>query len=225
MLRGDKVPTWLSVQWPVTVGCAALLSLVVLLFGTPFEESERLWFDEALRVRSLFGHIPAADRRIVVLGIDDVDMAVLPDLASEYRAVADAITQASDLGTAVIALDAIYARGTDEMLAPMLRAVRNGSPVVFAEAFVDEGPKIENGGRLRSFPLHKEPMRPAGLINIKADADGIYRSYKLMRWNGQSFEPSLALAAYLALRGVRWDQVRQPAPGVMEWSEADGVLR
>lgn len=225
MPRGDKVPAWLSAPWPVTVGCTVLLSLVVLLFGTPLEESERQWFDEALHVRSALGHTPAGDGRIVALGIDDADMAALPDLAAEYRAVAEAITEASDLGAAVIALDAIYARGTAEMLAPMLRAVENGSPVVFAEALLDADTKGGANIRLRSFPSRTEPMRPAGLINIEADADGIYRSYRLMRWTGQSFEPSFALAAYLALRSVDWEQVRQPAPGVIQWSEADGAMR
>lgn len=220
MHRDGKVPAWLLAPWPVTVGCTALLGLVVLLFGTPLEKSERQWFDEALLVRSSLGRTPAGDPRIAVLGIDDADIAALPDLSAEYRAVADAIAEASDLGAAVIALDAIYARGTPEMLAPMLRAVENGSPVVFAEAVLDAGAKGGSAARLRSFPSRTEPMRPAGLINIEADADGIHRSYRLMRWSGQSFEPSLALAAYLALRGVGWEQVRQPSPGVMEWSEA-----
>ena len=225
MLQRDKVPAWLAAPWPVTVGCTALLSIVVLFFGTPIEERERQWFDEALRMHHALGRTPPGDGRVVVLGFDDVDMAALPDLAAEYSAVAQAVEEASDLGAAVIVLDAIYARGTPEMIAPILSAVDNGPPVVFAEAVLDPSGKGAANTRLRSFPTRAEPMRPTGLINIHADADGVYRGYPLVRWSGQSFEPSLALAAYLALRGVAWEQVRQPVPGVVEWSEPGGATR
>ena len=119
-----------------------------------------------------------SDSRIVILGIDEADMADLHDLAAEYAAVAAAISQASDLGAAVIVLDTIYVRGTPEMAGPMLAAVKDGSPVVFAEALRGTPGSTGETQRLRSFPFLPEAARPFGLVNVNADADGVFRSYQ-----------------------------------------------
>ena len=205
----------------------ALAALVILIAGNPLEQIEREGFDQALRARAQLGWTPAADRRITILGIDDADMAALPDLTAEYQAVAAAIAQASELGAAVIVLDVIYARGTPDMAAPILAAVEKGSPVVFAEALRQSADGDGSARRLRSFPFRAEPMEPAGLINIDVDADGVHRSYALLRAGERGVEPALALASYFALRGVEWkSEVRQPRPGVIEWREGTaGAMR
>jgi adenylate cyclase len=193
---------------------------VILLTGNPLEQLEREGFDRALRARARLGWTPPSDRRIAILGIDDADMAALPDLAAEYQAVAAAISQASDLGAAVIVLDVIYARGTPEMARPILAAVENGAPVVFAEAWLTIPDARAAARRLRSFPFRSEPVEPAGLINIDVDADGVHRSYALLRQGARDWEPSLALAAYFVSRGIDWkNEIHQPRPGVIQWVE------
>ena len=157
-------------RWPAVLALTGLAGLIVVSAGNPLELAERKWCDQALRWRARGGWTPPPDARITILGIDDADMAALPDLAGEYRAVGEAIAQASDLGAAVIVLDAIYVRGTAEMVRPILDAVEQAGPVVFAEAEVRGG-----GQRLRSFPFLAKAMEPAGLINIQADADGVFR--------------------------------------------------
>lgn len=204
----------------MALALTALLALVILVAGNPLEQIEREGLDWALRGRAWLGWTPAADSRIAILGIDDTDMATLPDLTAEYRAVAEAIAQASDLGAAVIMLDVISARGTPEMAAPILAAVANGPPVVFAEVWRTAAGTKRPARRVRSFPFRPEPMAPAGLVNIDVDADGVQRSSALL-WPGEGgSEPALALAAYFALRGVDWEtEVRQPRPGVIQWNE------
>ena len=71
-----------------------ILVLWSVLAGTPFERVERQWFDQALRWRAQLGWTPPSDRRIAVLGIDDIDFSAMPDLDAEYQAVAAAIAQA-----------------------------------------------------------------------------------------------------------------------------------
>lgn len=211
---------WSGSPWPVTFVLTGILVLVTLLAGTPFERMERQWFDQTLRWRAQLGWTPAADPRVTILGIDDIDLSALPDLQAEYHAVATAISQASELGAAVIVLDAIYVRGSAEMAKPMVAAIESGPPVVLAEA-IRSAPGAEGSAqRLRSFPFRTDAMGPAGLINIHADADGVHRSYDMLRWTGRAFEPSLALAAYMALRGADWKtDIQQPAPGVIRWTE------
>ncbi len=123
----------------------------------------------------------------------------------------------------MIVLDVIYARGTPDMAAPILAAVEKGSPVVFAEALRQPADGDGSARRLRSFPFRTWRAEPAGLINIDVDADGVHRSYTLLRAGERDAEPALALAAYLALRGMDWEsEVRKPRPGVIEWKE-DGA--
>ena len=206
---------WAGSRWPAAMVLTALASLVILLAGNPLEQVEREGFDQALRLRARLGWTPPADRRITILGIDDADMAALPDLTAEYRAVATAIVQASELGAAVIVLDVIYGRGTPDMAAPILAAVEKGSPVVFAEALRQPADAEGSARRLRSFPFRAERAEPAGLINIEVDADGVHRSYALLRPGEDGMEPALALAAYFALRGVDWKsgvrEIAEPA--------------
>jgi len=103
---------WAGSRWPAAMVLTALSALVILIAGNPLEQIEREGFDQTLRARARLGWTPPADRRIAILGIDDADMAALPDLTAEYQAVATAIAQASELGAAVSVLDVIDARGS-----------------------------------------------------------------------------------------------------------------
>jgi CHASE2 domain-containing sensor protein len=156
---------------------------------------------------------------------NDADLATLPSLEEEYRAAARLIREAFELGAATVVFDIIYARGTETMGEPILKAMAKGEPVVLAEA-IRQAPGSEKASqRLRSFPSRPARVTPAGLVNTAADPDGVHRVYSLLHWTGNAFEPSLALAAWLSLRGVAWNtDVKQAASGTIRWPElsADG---
>src|SRR5437762_1707397 len=91
--------------------------------------------------------------------------------------------------------------------------------VILAEALL---PSPENGKeeRVRSFPF-RERILPAGLINVRADSDGVLRRYNYVQsLGGSKYEPSLPLACYFAWRDIAWDGgVTFPKPGVARWEE------
>ncbi len=64
-------------------------------------------------------------------------------------------------------------------------------------------------------------MLPAGLINVRADSDGVLRRYDYVHEAaGAKREPSLALASYFAWREIAWDGgITFPKPGVLRWEE------
>ena len=150
--------------WRSNTALCVLSALCVLAFGTPLEFLERRWFDLGLKIRELRGQTPPADPRVVLVGIDDEDLVSLHSLEDEYQAAADCIRQASDLGAAVVALDVVYARGTERLAQPILEAAGKGASVVAAEA-VRKGVDGRDV-RIRSFPWRKERWLPAGLINV-----------------------------------------------------------
>ncbi len=73
---------------------------------------------------------------------------------------------------------------------------------------------------MRSFPF-RERVLPAGLINIRADSDGVLRRYDYVHRAGSDKpEPSLALACYLAWRDINWEGgVSFPEPAALRWEE------
>jgi adenylate cyclase len=217
LFRGDS--------WKWNLGLWAAAALWVLCLGNLGETLERRWFDQTLRWRGSLGWTPPADSRIVILGLDDVDLAALPSLEEEYRAAARLIRQGFELGAAAIVFDVIYARGTEAMAEPIREEMTKAAPVVMAEVMRQRPGSHTVPERLRSFPFRPVRATPAGIVNIAADADGVHRAYSLLHWTGSAFEPSLALAAWLSTQGLSWDaDVRQPSPGVIRWPElsADG---
>jgi CHASE2 domain-containing sensor protein len=212
-------------SWKWNFGLWAAAALWVFCLGHPVETLERRWFDQTLRWRAALGWTPPADPRIVIVGLDDTDLAALPSLEEEYCAAARLIRQVFELGAAAIVFDVIYMRGTATMAEPIREAIAKGAPVVLAEAMRQAPGSEKAPERLRSFPFLPARVTPAGIVNIDVDADGIHRAYSLLHWTGNAFEPSLALAAWLTAQPLSWDaDVRQPAPGAIHWPElsADG---
>ena len=73
---------------------------------------------------------------------------------------------------------------------------------------------------IRSFPFLDAAPAPGGLINLSADADGVIRHYSLVHRSKEGYQPSLALAAYLASLGLDWKKdVSFPAADRVEWKE------
>ena len=204
--------------WRSNTALCVLSALCVLAFGTPLEFLERRWFDLGLKIRELRGQTPPADPRVVLVGIDDEDLVSLHSLEDEYQAAADCIRQASDLGAAVVALDVVYARGTEKLAQPILEAAGKGASVVAAEA-VRKGVDGRDV-RIRSFPWRKERWLPAGLINVEADPDGSHRTYPLFPAAGRRSEAALGVAAYFAAKGLQPGvDLRQSGTGSVEWEE------
>ena len=55
-----------------------------------------------------------------------------PRSKRKYRAAARLIREAFELGAATVVFDIIYARGTETMAEPILKAIAKGEPVVLA---------------------------------------------------------------------------------------------
>jgi adenylate cyclase len=201
----------LSSPWHPVVILGVTLTLWVLIFGDPFEAGELRWLDQVLRWRAKLGWAPAVDSHIIHLDISRQDLQGLHSLSQEYENAARIIREAAALGARVIVFDVIFVRGDKPEAQPILDAITNVRPknteVVLAEEMVPKAGEPARGTLVRSFPF-AERHRPAGLINISVDPDGVLRHYALVQKVGGEMEPSLGLAAYLAWRDVAWKDER-----------------
>jgi adenylate cyclase len=211
---------WWSKPERLHLGLCACAALVVLFFGNPLETQELQWFGQCLRWRFAASLAPAVERSIVHLNIDAEDIKNLPNLESEYAAATRIIHEASALGASVVAFDVIFARASPEMAQPFLAAIEAHKNVVLAEALSAEPGKAKPSVRVRSFPFRDPAPAPGGLINLSADPDGVIRHYSLVHRSKEGYQPSLALAAYLASLGLDWKKdVSFPAADRVEWKE------
>jgi len=210
---------WLASPWPASLTICAVAVVWIMVFGDPLEGFEMRWLGETLRWRNAAGVTQPVDANIVHLDISQSDLDAMPSLESEYEKAAAIIGQAASLGAKVVVFDVIFARGTPGMAQPILTAAAaaaaHNCTVVLAEAMLP----TPGGGvdRARSFPF-RERYQPAGLINIQADDDGVSRHYAFVRQTAGGAESSLALAAYLAWRDAKWDDVEKN-PGAVQWDE------
>jgi adenylate cyclase len=218
---GEQV--WLKSPWPLLLTICLVAAAWVFTAGSPLESLEMRWFGQILRWRSARGLSPPAHPSIVHLDITRTDLEKLPTLELEYQNAANIIRQTTELGASVVAFDVIFGRGSPAMAEPILKELEGlkggGKTVVFAEALLPstgEG----NEDRIRSFPF-RERLLPAGLINVRADKDGVLRRYDYVHKADRNiYEPSLAFASYLAWREMAWDRdVTFPRAGVLRWEE------
>jgi CHASE2 domain-containing sensor protein len=181
----------LSSPWHPVVILGVTLTLWVLIFGDPFEAGELRWLDQVLRWRAKLGWAPAVDSHIIHLDISRQDLQGLHSLSQEYENAARIIREAAALGARVIVFDVIFVRGDKPEAQPILDAITNVRPknteVVLAEEMVPKAGEPARGTLVRSFPF-AERHRPAGLINISVDPDGVLRHYALVqkvgaKWN------------------------------------------
>jgi adenylate cyclase len=217
---GEQV--WLRSPWPLLLGICGLAAIWILAAGSPLEPLEMRWFGQVLRWRYAKGLAPPADPSIVHVDVTRQALEKLPTLEMEYQNAAAIIRQATELGARVVAFDVVFGRGDPAMADPILKAVErarsDNRSVIFAEALL---PSADNGKeeRIRSFPF-RDRVKPTGLINVQADNDGVLRRYDYVHRSGDTYEPSLGLACYLAWRIVDWDQgVTFPKQGVVRWGE------
>jgi adenylate cyclase len=217
---GEQV--WLRSPWPVLVAICGAVALWILIAGNPLEGLEMRWFGQILRWRYDRGQAPPADPSIVHVDITQVDLRKVPTLEQEYQNAANISRQAFELGAKVVAFDVVFGRGNEAMADPILKEVERNKgqnrAIVFAEALL---PSPEEGReeRMRSFPF-RERVLPAGLINVQADSDGVLRRYDYAhRAGSDKYEPSLALACYLAWRDIAWEGVTSAKPDVLRWEE------
>jgi adenylate cyclase len=213
---------WLRSPWPLLLAICGLGAAWIMAAGSPLEQLEMRWFGQVLRWRYQRGLAPPADPSIVHIDITRDALEKLPTLDLEYQNAATIIRQATALGARVIAFDVVFGRGDPAIAEPILkeieRAKSTNQTVIFAEALL---PSAESGKeeRIRSFSF-RDRMTPAGLINVRADSDGVLRRYEYVHRSGEKQEPSLGLACYLAWRDVDWDKgVTFPRHGVLRWDE------
>src|SRR5256714_7419009 len=220
-VAGEQI--WLRSPWPLLLVICGAAALWTFLAGDPFEGLEMRWFGQILRWRYERGMPPPADPSIVHVDITQVDLRKTPTLELEYQSAANIIRQAFEMGAKVIAFDVVVGRENEAMADPILKEIERGKSqnktVILAEALL---PSPEDGKeeRIRSFPF-RERVLPSGLINVRADSDGVLRRYDYVHEAaGGKREPSLALASYFAWREIAWDGgVTFPTPVVLRWEE------
>lgn len=218
---GEQI--WLRSPWPLLLAICGVAALWTFLAGDPFESLEMRWFGQILRWRYERGTAPPVDPSVVHVDITQADLRKTLTLESEYQSAANIIRQAGELGAKVIAFDVVFGRGDQAMADPILKEIETakgqGKTVILAEALL---PSPENGKeeRVRSFPF-RERVLPVGLINVRADGDGVLRRYDYVHRSGAGkYEPSLALACYLAWRDITWDNgVTFPKRDTLRWEE------
>lgn len=217
---GEQV--WLRSPWPLLLGICGLAAGWILLAGSSVEPLEMRWLGQVLRWRYERGLAPPADPSIVHVDVTREALEKLPTLELEYQNAASIIRQATGLGARVVAFDVVFGRGDQTMAEPILKEIERAKgesrTVLLAEALLPSG---ENGkeDRIRSFTF-RDRLTPAGLINLRADDDGVLRRYEYVQRSGDRYEPSLGLACYLAWRDVDWDKgITFPRPGVLRWEE------
>jgi CHASE2 domain-containing sensor protein len=218
-LRKFKAQTgrfWRS-QWALTLALCLSGALLLLFRGDLLEDYEMRWLDNLLRWRADIGLARQPDPHIVHLDLDTDELDKLPDVEQEYQGAAEIIDEASQLGVSVIVLDIVFARGSPDNAAPILRAIERASSrncsVVLAE-FLYKPLEFK-----RSFPFGQR-FRPSGLANVEADSDGVLRRYGFLHPGPEGLEPSLALAAYLSWRRIDWDTVTSLSEKkTVRWSE------
>jgi adenylate cyclase len=180
------------------------------------------WFGQVLRWRYEHGLAPPVDPSIVHVDVTREALEKLSTLELEYQNAAGIIRQATGLGARIVAFDVVFGRGDQAVADPILKEIEKAKSesrtVLLAEALLPSG---ENSrvDRIRSFPF-RDRLTPAGLINVRADDDGVLRRYEYVHRSGNDHEPSLALACYLAWRDVDWAKgITFPRPGVLRWEE------
>ncbi|HKP01971.1 MAG TPA: CHASE2 domain-containing protein [Chthoniobacterales bacterium] len=217
---GEQV--WLRSPWPLLLALCGGAALWILLAGNPLEGLEMRWFGQILRWRYERGQAPPADPSIVHVDVTQADLRKVPTLELEYQNAANVIRQAFEMGAKVVAFDVVFGRGNEAMADPILKEVERikgqNRAIVFAEALLPS-PEAGSEERIRSFPF-RERVLPAGLINVQADGDGVLRRYDYAHPAGSDkYEPSLALACYLAWRDIAWEGVTIVKPGALRWEE------
>jgi class 3 adenylate cyclase/CHASE2 domain-containing sensor protein len=215
---GEQI--WLRSPWPLLLAICGAAALWTFVAGDPFESLEMRWFGQVLRWRYERSLAPPVDPAIVHVDITQADLRKTPTLESEYQSAANIIREATELGAKVVAFDVVFGRGTQAMADPILKEIESAKSqnktVILAEALL---PSPEDGKeeRIRSFPF-RERLLPAGLINVRADNDGVLRRYDYVHTSGaDKREPSLALACYFAWRDIAG--VTFPKGGVIHWDE------
>ena len=171
---------------------AAWLGSIVLWFALagPLSPLDRWGFDGFLRLRSPYA--PAVSPRIAHLDVGQQDLTGWASTRQEYAGLSQIVAQLRDQGAQVIVLDLLLLRGEKADFEPFWEQMQSGQEdIVLGRTFKD------------TTRLPPNLSLSSGLLYLDSDPDGRLRSYRWARRESESqpWLPSLALAAYLQLRG------------------------
>lgn len=183
---------WIRRSWPLR----ALVGVVAVTWlswnGRTLGWADRLWFDEALR-RAAPYRSPVYDN-IFHVDVDTAELDRWQSSLGEHAGLAELIDDIRANGASLIVLDLVLKSGTPPMFAPFWKRTDSTDDLVLGRTWDD---------RTRLKPGASE-LPPEGMLYIDVDPDGLSRRYTLAHRDGDHVEPSLALAAYLALQRIPW---------------------
>lgn len=174
--------------------------------------------DQFLRWRAQYQWSPTIPKGVFLVTLDDQDLKEQGGYEQEYAEMGKVIQEAAALGARVVAVDAIFKRASAKWVKPVAEALHTIPSPVLAEAWLGDGSEP----RLQSRFAGEFTNCLAGVINVVADPDGVYRRYPFVQVHNDCAQPSLALAMFLAWRGA--EQTQCDTNGVVTWVE-EGLER
>ncbi|MBS2039832.1 protein kinase [bacterium] len=156
----------------------------------PWLPWDRYFFDRNLELRH--GELPSQYPLMAHLSLKETELAQWKTLSQEYDALAEVVKTCRDQGAAVIILDVLITRGSDQDLKNLWREVYRQPDVIL----------VRNLGESVRLPGPDE----VGVASLQRDWDGIIRKYQL--YYSQEESPSLAWLAYLRLKRLNLKSFR-----------------
>lgn len=129
----------------------------------------------------------------MLLDIEQADLDACPTTRQEYDALAEILRRLRLQGAQVLVLDVLLRRGEEADFRAFWEQLRESKDLIVL------GDSFEGSTRV---PPDLEVTR--GMLNLESDPDGVLRSYRLAHRRDLVSAPSLALAAYLKMRGSAW---------------------
>lgn len=188
----------------------AWLGSIVLWFALagPLSPLDRWGYDGFLRLRSPYA--PPVSPRIAHLDVGQQDLTGWASTRQEYAGLSQIVAQLRDQGAQVIVLDLLLLRGEKADFEPFWEQMESGQEdIVLGRTFQE------------STRLPPDLSLSSGLLYLDSDSDGRLRSYRWARREseGQPWLPSLALAAYLQLRGHPYSPALLGPGGQLQFSD------
>ena len=199
--------------WNRVVTVFLLALLLGLLAG--FGHSADYFRIPRLRLSDEFFPRGDTDQRVMVVGVDDLAVELIPEQWPFPRPVqAELARRLLEAGAEVVAFDVVFdlPEPGDDVFASTIR----GKPVILsADANLQDpiGPgrayRAPRGLLLPAQPL-RDSAADIGVVHVSPDGDGVVRAVPLIVETATEDVPTLGLAAYMLAEGLEGPIVQRP---------------